>query len=67
MVQRFNATGREEFMRTFTNISARTNWRVIVADGHDEIVTRDGAAGYLRVGRKLGRKWQRISNGWILL
>ncbi|WP_196360350.1 hypothetical protein [Vibrio anguillarum] len=54
-------------MCTFTDISSRTNWRVINADGHAERVTRDGAAHYLRVGRKLGRKWQRTNNGWILL
>lgn len=54
-------------MRTFTDICSRSSWRVIEADGHEESVTRDGAARYLRLGRKLGGKWLRTRNGWVLL
>lgn len=45
-------------------MDSRTNWRVIDADGHSERVTRDGAAHYLRIGRKLGRKWAKTKDGW---
>lgn len=42
----------------------RCNWRVIEADGNAERVNRDGAAYYLRLGRKQGRKWKPLPYGW---
>lgn len=48
------------------SVSSRTNWRVIEADGHVERVTRDGAAYYLKIGRKQNRKWEKTKSGWKL-
>lgn len=45
-------------------MNTRSNSRLIDADGHAAWLTREGAAHYLRVGRKLGYIWRPTEFGW---
>ncbi|NMX92489.1 MULTISPECIES: hypothetical protein [unclassified Pseudomonas] len=45
-------------------MNTRNNSRLIDADGHAAWVTREAAAHYLRLGRKLGYIWRQTEFGW---
>ena len=45
-------------------MNTRNNSRLIDADGHAAWITREGAAYYLRLGRKLGYIWRQTEFGW---